>query len=144
MPEEQTLLGGVMNPGAVVRVGDTVRRPVRPGAEVVWALLGHLEEVGFTEAPRFLDVDEAGREILSYIPGEVGIPPFPPWVVSEGALDKCGRHEEVTSVLRSITDGSRTTSRPSCEPWPWLPTSDIRSAFSRQQPLRHPRAGDGR
>ncbi len=35
------------------------------------ALLGHLERVGFDGAPRVLGTDERGREILSYVPGEV-------------------------------------------------------------------------
>ncbi len=51
------LAGGLANRGAVVRVGDTVRRPLRPGSSAVWALLDHLEGVGFGEAPRFLGID---------------------------------------------------------------------------------------
>jgi len=31
------------------------------------ARLRHLEAVGFTGAPRFLGIDAAGREVLSYI-----------------------------------------------------------------------------
>jgi len=37
----------------------------------VHALLRHLERVGFEGAPRLLGVDEQGREILTYISGEV-------------------------------------------------------------------------
>ena len=35
------------------------------------SLLGHLETVGYQGAPRALGLDDRGREILSYIPGEV-------------------------------------------------------------------------
>ena len=67
---EVPLLGGRITPG-VVRVGDTVRRPVGPHSPFVHALLRHLETVGFRDAPRFLGVDDKGRECLSYIEGVV-------------------------------------------------------------------------
>jgi len=54
-----------------VRIGDTVRRPVSPASPFVHELLLHLERVGFTGAPRFLGIDERGREILSFIDGTV-------------------------------------------------------------------------
>jgi hypothetical protein len=43
--------------GAVVRVGDTVRRPVRAHTAAVDAFLQHLERVGFNGAPLYLGVD---------------------------------------------------------------------------------------
>ncbi len=69
-PIETPLLGGRITPG-VVRVGDTVRRPVGPHSPFVHDLLRHLEAVGFTHAPRFLGIDDHGRECLSYIEGSV-------------------------------------------------------------------------
>ncbi|MFG1755530.1 hypothetical protein [Streptosporangium sandarakinum] len=51
---EIPLVGGDVTEG-VVRVGDTVRRPVGPNAPLVHALLRHLEE----GAPRFLGIDAA-------------------------------------------------------------------------------------
>jgi len=68
--EEVPLLGGRITPG-VVCIGDTVRRPVSPASPFVHELLLHLERVGFTGAPRFLGIDERGREILSFIDGTV-------------------------------------------------------------------------
>lgn len=53
----------------IVRIGDTVRRPVGPWSPVVHALLRHLESAGFDAAPRFLGIDQAGREILTFLPG---------------------------------------------------------------------------
>lgn len=55
----------------VERVGDTVRRTQGDRAEYVHELLGFLESRGWPGAPRFLGVDDAGREILSYIEGHV-------------------------------------------------------------------------
>lgn len=56
----------------VVRVGDTVRRPVQPWTPEVHGLLRHLEAVGFDAAPRVLGIDDRGREVLTYLPGESG------------------------------------------------------------------------
>lgn len=65
---ETPLTGGNIN-SAVVRVGDTVRRTTSPFSQNVHRLLAHLEHKGFKEAPRFLGLDEQGREVLSYIEG---------------------------------------------------------------------------
>jgi hypothetical protein len=70
---EIPLEGGDMN--VVVRVGDTVRRPPEP--EHVVDLLRWYESVGFDGAPRYLGVDEHGREILSYVEGEPAFAPVP-------------------------------------------------------------------
>ena len=72
---EQPLNGGARTSG-VVRVGATVRRPRHARSEFVHALLRHLEAAGFTGAPRALGYDEQGREVVTYIEGEVprGLP----------------------------------------------------------------------
>lgn len=69
---EEPLTGNVTS--GVVRVGDTVRRPAGPWADAVDVVLGHLHEVGFTGAPRPLGRDEQGRQVLEYVPGELGDP----------------------------------------------------------------------
>ncbi|MBU2668922.1 aminoglycoside phosphotransferase family protein [Actinoplanes bogorensis] len=56
----------------VVRIGDTVRRPLQPWSASVHELLLHLEKIGFPYAPRVLGVDEEGREVLTYVEGESG------------------------------------------------------------------------
>lgn len=55
-----------------VRVGQTVRRTSYSWSPAVLDLLRHLESEGFTGAPRALGFDEQGREVLTYIEGEVG------------------------------------------------------------------------
>jgi hypothetical protein len=55
----------------VVRIENTVRRSVGPNSEFSHALLKLLEEKGFGHAPRFLGIDEKGREILTFMEGEV-------------------------------------------------------------------------
>jgi phosphotransferase family enzyme len=66
---EIPLTGGRITQG-VVRVGDTVRRPVGPHSPFVHRLLRHLEGVGSDAAPRLLGIDAKGREILSFQHGE--------------------------------------------------------------------------
>ncbi|WP_371749298.1 phosphotransferase family protein [Streptomyces sp. NBC_00280] len=70
MENEEPLSGGRITPG-VVKAGDTVRRPTTPASPFVAQLLGHLQRQGFTGAPRHLGIDEAGRDVLSYVPGRV-------------------------------------------------------------------------
>lgn len=67
---ETPLVGGRITAG-VVRIGDTVRRPISGDRSNVHALLTHLEEQGFDGTPRLLGIDDQNREILSFLPGEV-------------------------------------------------------------------------
>jgi mannitol 2-dehydrogenase len=83
---EVQLHGGFTNAGLVTRVGDTVRRPWRPTSRAAKAVLDHLERVGFDGAPRFLGVDDRGREMLSFIPGEAVVEPYQAWALTDEAL----------------------------------------------------------
>ena len=62
---EEVLSGGYSTP--VVRVEDTVRRATGPWSPAVHGLLRHLERRGFDGAPRFLGLDDRGREVLTFI-----------------------------------------------------------------------------
>ncbi len=84
--DEQALAGGLGSGGAVVRVGDTVRRPWRAHTPAVHALLDHLAKAGFDGAPRVVGQDERGREVLTWIEGDVAVPPFPAWAASDELL----------------------------------------------------------
>jgi len=70
------LSGGTANRGLVIRVGDTVLRPIAPCRPATHALLGHLAAVGFDGAPRVLAVGTA-TEMLTYIHGQAALPPLP-------------------------------------------------------------------
>jgi hypothetical protein len=63
---EQRLQGGI---NEVIRLGDTVRRPIGPWSPCVHELLVHLERVGFRGAPRWRGIDSEGREVLTLVPG---------------------------------------------------------------------------
>ena len=58
-------------PTVRVRVGRTVRRKAYSWSPAVLDLLGHLEREGFAGAPRALGFDDQGREVLTYVDGEV-------------------------------------------------------------------------
>jgi Ser/Thr protein kinase RdoA (MazF antagonist) len=68
----QTLAGAV---SIVVRLGSTLRRSMGPWTPAVHALLRHLERAGFDGAPRALGHDEQGREVLSFVEGQVASGP---------------------------------------------------------------------
>jgi Ser/Thr protein kinase RdoA (MazF antagonist) len=88
MPEEVPLEGGALTPG-VVRVGDTVRRPVsNPRAHEV---LRFLEAAGFEHAPRFLGIDERGREILSHAAGVTIWPGARHLLGTDATIDRAAR-----------------------------------------------------
>jgi len=70
-----------------VRIGDTVRRSRGPWSDSVASYLLHLERVGFRESPRFLGVDEQGRDILEFVPGDVPSQPVvEAWAATAGVL----------------------------------------------------------
>jgi hypothetical protein len=84
--QELALHGGVANRGKVVRVGQNVHRPQRPTSAATHALLRHLENVGFDGAPRFLGIDDRGREILTFVEGAVATGPLPESALTDQAL----------------------------------------------------------
>jgi hypothetical protein len=110
---EHVLHGGTANRGLVVRVGDTVRRPLRRTSPATHALLRHLADVGFEGAPRFLGVDDRGREVLTFLPGTPVVPPYPDWALTDGAL------ASVAHLLRAY---HRAVSTFDPSPYRWPPS----------------------
>jgi Ser/Thr protein kinase RdoA (MazF antagonist) len=70
MEHEIPLTGG-RTTADVVRIGDTIRRPIKARAAFTHELLRHLEKQGFAGAPKFLGIDSTGREVLSFVSGFV-------------------------------------------------------------------------
>lgn len=100
----------------VARVGQTVRRPHQPWSPRVHQLFSHLAAAGFTGAPRTLGTDEEGRDVFSYLPGEVGHYPWSPAVASESALLSAARllrayHDATADVAGRWRDGWRWEAR---------------------------------
>ncbi|MCK1817681.1 phosphotransferase [Streptomyces sp. XM4011] len=95
--EEVPLSGGNVSAG-VVRVGNTVRRPAGFWTPAVHALLDHLHGAGFTAAPRPLGLDERGREVLSFAPGEAV------WPHRFALLDPPGSLARIGRLIRAFHD----------------------------------------
>lgn len=89
MTDEVELGGGNVN--RVVRVGDTVRRTAGPWTPTVHALLAWVRAQGVDVVPAPLGVDVDGREVLTWVPGEVGGWPVPDWVWDPAVLRDAGR-----------------------------------------------------
>lgn len=102
MTDEQSLVGGMDPRYAPVRVGDTVRRAAGSARVAVRDLLLHLESVGFDGAPRHLGTDHEGREVLTWIEGDVPLPPYPAWAMTDRALADLGR------LVRRLHEASET------------------------------------
>jgi hypothetical protein len=94
--KEEMLTGG--NVSNVYRSGDTVRRELKPDSTKIHKLLKHLENKGFNYAPKFLGIDEKGREILSFIEGEAGNHPLKEYMWSDDVL------KEIAKMLRFYHD----------------------------------------
>jgi hypothetical protein len=65
-------LEGGWTAAKVVRIGAMVHRSMGERAPFVHRLLEYLEEIGFEGVPRFRGIDRQGREVLTYLEGEMG------------------------------------------------------------------------
>lgn len=106
--DEEPLAGG--NTGtAVVRIGNTVRRPSGPWSHSVHALLHHLNDLGYPAAPRTLGFDDLGRHVLEYVEGEVTMP-FAP-------RDHLTAIRRIGSLIRDFHDASAEFTPPADAHW---------------------------
>ena len=114
MNSEQALPGGNMS--SVWRVGDTVHREAGPWTPQVHRLLSLLHAQGVTCVPAPLGMDEAGREVLTYLPGEVGASPLAEPHRSDAVLVQAARllraiHDATAAVATQWTTGWRAPVR---------------------------------
>jgi hypothetical protein len=115
MAHESELQETPLNGGSrsnVVRQGGIVARETGPWAPSVHALLIHLESVGFEGAPRVVGsgFDEKGREVLTYIEGEV----IHPGSWSDAAISKLGT---MMRRLHNATASFRVPDNACWRPW---------------------------
>jgi hypothetical protein len=85
----QPLSGGNMS--GALRAGDTVRRDAGPWTSTVHRLLEHLRAHGVPGVPKPHGLDEHGREVLEFLPGEVPSYPMPRWVWRDDLLVAAAR-----------------------------------------------------
>jgi len=94
---DERLRGGMTD---VVRRGGTVLRAAGPWTPTVHALLGHLRSRGVAWVPEPLGLDGDGREVLSFLPGEVPGYPLPAFAWEPEVLAASAR------LLRALHDAS--------------------------------------
>jgi hypothetical protein len=109
--EEEVLPGG--NTVGAIRIGEIVHKRASPWTPTVHALLRHLESAGFDGAPRALGFDDQGREMLSYLPGDVigDRIPWPAWAFTDTTLAQAGQW------LRRVHDLTAEFRPPAEERW---------------------------
>ncbi len=96
MPDSQEIMQGG-NSSHVVKQGRTVLRSTGAWSPFVHHLLEHLADVGFVEAPVFIEqVDD--QERLTFIEGEVGNDPLEPYMQSDQMVI------EAAGLLRRLHD----------------------------------------
>ncbi|MGW8439087.1 phosphotransferase [Nocardiopsis sp. NPDC055879] len=113
MPGDQDhpLQGGMMN--TVTRRGDRVVRTAPDHAPTLHTFLTRLAQAGFTGAPAPLALrPDDGREELTFIEGEVALPPFPAWALRDEAL------VQVAALLRRYHDAAATIPLDPDVDWP--------------------------
>lgn len=110
----EQLTGG--NTSAVWRIGNTVHREAGPWTPQVQRLLHHLHARGVTCVPEPLGMDDAGREVVTYLPGTVGTSPLAALHRSDAVLATAARilramHDATTDVAQVWTTGWRAPTR---------------------------------
>jgi hypothetical protein len=80
-----------------------MRRPAHNRSAYVDALLRHLVDVGFTGTPRPLGYDDAGRQILTYVAGEVPDDDAGPYRLSDARI------RSAATLFRSFHDATATS-----------------------------------
>lgn len=86
---EEWLAGG--NVSKVYRLGNTVKRELKSDSKKIHALLKHLDKKGYDYSPKYLGIDEKGREVLSFIEGEAGNYPLKEYMWSDDVLHEIAR-----------------------------------------------------
>ncbi|MGO9141656.1 MAG: phosphotransferase [Streptosporangiaceae bacterium] len=130
MSEGELLTGDGVTQG-IVRIGDTVRRPLRPFSLTVQAYLAHLRDAGFTGAPLPFGVDEQGREMLSFVPGDVPRNPLPRETAGDDVLVALAR------LIRTLHESSAGWAPPSDAVWGGTPASVGRPTGERTELVSH-------
>jgi hypothetical protein len=108
---EETLPGG--NTDGAVRVGSVVHKKAAPWTPTVHALLRHLEHAEVDGVPRALGFDEQGRQMLTYLPGEMigDRTAWPAWAYADSTLIQVGQW------IRRVHDATANFIPPPDERW---------------------------
>lgn len=113
-PSAQPLTAAEGGPSKATLVGRTVRRPAQRWTTTVHVLLRHLEDVGFTGAPRVVGdgLDAEGNEVLTYLEGTI----VHPHAWTDEGIWRAGA---LLRELHTATAGFRPPVDAVWQPW-WL------------------------
>ncbi len=132
--ETEIRLGGDGVTPGIVRIGDTVRRPIRPFSRTVQAFLAHLHARGFDGAPVPMGVDANGREVLSFVEGDVPREPLPDAACSDDVLVALAR------LIRRLHDAAQGWEPPADAVWGSIPGRlhpDTKQLFAAPELVSH-------
>lgn len=118
----------------VVRIGQSVRRPARPFTATIQAYLAHVRSQGFTDCPEPLGYDEQGREVLSFVPGEVPVEPLPAHATTTRVL------ETLAGLIRRLHDAADGWMPPTDAVWGGIPgvrPAGVVPLFERAELVSH-------
>jgi hypothetical protein len=115
MQDEEQLAGG--NVGQTTRRGDRVFRTAGPWTPGVQRLMAHLRASGLDWVPEPLGLDDRGREVVAFIPGDVPGYPMPDWVWAEATLTDAARMlRQMHDATAGYDDPDATWRQPEREP----------------------------
>ncbi|MHB1534508.1 MAG: phosphotransferase [Acidimicrobiales bacterium] len=118
----------------VWRVGLTVRRPCRPFTATVQSFLGHLRSQEIDFVPEPLGYDDEGREVLSFVEGDVPTDPLPDAVWAEGVL------VALAGLIRRLHDAAEGWLPPADATWGSIPGQErvaVPALFDRPELVAH-------
>jgi Phosphotransferase enzyme family len=130
-PEELLAGDGVTR---VVRVGTTVRRTSRPYTATVHAYLRHVRDAGFLDVPEPLGWDEQGREVLSFVEGDVPDNPLPDEATTVDVL------VALAGLVRRLHDAAEGWTPPPDARWgniPGIPPAGVVAMFETPELVSH-------
>jgi len=130
MSEGEPLIADGVTQG-IVRIRDTVRRPLRPFSLTVQAYLAHLRDAGFAGAPLPFGVDEQGREVLSFVPGEVARSLPPAEIAGDDVLVALAR------LISALHEASAGWVPPPDAVWGGTPANPGRPVTERYELVSH-------
>ena len=103
------LSGGMMN--TVFRYGGHVVRAATPASPALHAHLRALADTGYRGAPFPLRLRDDGREELTFVDGDVALPPFLAWAYTEPTLGSAAE------LLRRYHDAAARVGVDATAPW---------------------------
>ncbi|AGF57225.1 hypothetical protein B0P06_004482 [Clostridium saccharoperbutylacetonicum] len=105
------LSGG--NSTSVYKHNETVLREQKTWSSTIHRVLLHLEKFEYTNSPRFIGIDDMGREILSFVPGECKADyPF-----TNDENEQLSIIKKVAEIMRKYHDATLSFERTDIDSW---------------------------